>query len=119
MRIAKTFIAAVALALALVAAVVVPLALSAAAGTFGFDSWPTSAAPPPRENAVVIDQPLVLSGREAARAPSRTPVLRDVVVQSRASAKPSGGALVAQVDRGSPRPIAAAPTAEVGTEQRP
>src|SRR5215212_4543684 len=99
MRMAKAFIAAVPLALALVAAVVLVLALSAASGTFGFDSWPTSPAAPPRDNAVVIDQPLELSGRARAVTPSRPPVVRDHSASPHGAANSADGALVAQVDR--------------------
>src|SRR3954447_20053495 len=108
MRMSKAFIAAVPLALALIAAVVVPLALSAAAGTFGFDSWPTSPAAPPRDNAVVIEQPLELSGRAQSVARARPPVVRDDAARANGS-KRSTGALVAQVGRPVPRQITRAP----------
>src|SRR3954454_7147614 len=118
MRMAKAFIAAVPLALALVAAVVVPLAFSAASGTFGFDSWPSSPAAPPRDNAVVIEQPLALSDRAQSLARSRPTVVRDDAARPHASATTSHGPLVAQVDRGAPRPITQPPSGDSGAGQR-
>src|SRR4051812_22326328 len=115
MRMSKAFIAAVPLALALIAAVVVPLALSAAAGTFGFDSWPTSPAAPPRDNAVVIEQPLELSGRSRSGEGSRPPIVRDD--RSRGSAKVAHGALVAQAGRSAPPQISKAPSGHGGSRR--
>jgi hypothetical protein len=69
MRMAKAFITAVPLALLLVAAVLVAAAVSP--GTFGFDSWPTSPAAPPRANAVVIEQPLAVAPHKRV-APDQT-----------------------------------------------
>src|SRR5215218_4572100 len=57
MRMAKSFIAAVLLAVALVGAVVVPAALTS--GTFGFDAWPEA------PTAKARDQ--VLASRRAPR----------------------------------------------------
>jgi hypothetical protein len=114
MRMSKAFIAAVPLALALVAAVVVPLALSAAAGTFGFTSWPTSPAAPPRDNAVVIEQPLELSARSRSVERSRRPVVRDDADRARGSAH---GALVAQVDRGAYQETSKPPSGDTGARR--
>jgi hypothetical protein len=91
---AKAFIAAVPLALALVAAVVVPLALIP--GTFGFRSWPTSPTAAPRDNAVVLEQPLELSGGPRSVVATRPPLVRDAVA-------PRHGALVARADAPAPR----------------
>lgn len=97
MRMAKAFIAAVPLALALVAALVVPLALTP--GTFGFHSWPASPLAPPRDNAVVLEQPLVLLGRARSVVAVR-PVVRDAVEPRQTSRQ---RAPIARVDAVAPR----------------
>jgi hypothetical protein len=112
MRTSKAFIAAVPLALALMAAVLVTVALTAASGTFGFDSWPISPSAPPRANAVVIDQPLELSARARSVVPSRPPVVRDDAAGSSTRAH---GALVAQVETRAPREISKVPSGNAGS----
>src|SRR4051794_35752008 len=77
MRMAKAFIAAVPLTLVLLTAVVVALAVTP--GSFGFHSLPASPSPPPRENAVVIDEPvgdvtLARADKPAAKAATPTTV---------------------------------------------
>src|SRR3954469_14090801 len=98
MRMAKALIAAIPLGLGLVAAVVVLLAVSP--GSFGFDSWPSSPAAPPRENAVVIEQPVKLAGRGRIVSDRNTPVARS---EARKHAATPDGALVARSDSPAPR----------------
>jgi hypothetical protein len=95
---AKALIAAIPLGLGLVAAVVVLLAISP--GSFGFDSWPSSPAAPPRENAVVIEQPVKLAGRGRIVADHATPVAR---ADARKHAATPDGSLVARTDSSAPR----------------
>jgi hypothetical protein len=90
---AKAFIAAVPLTLVLLTAVVVTLALTP--GSFGFHSWPASPVAPPRENAVVIDEPV--SGVVLARA--RKQKAEAVASSSSDSSRAGSGSGVAARER--------------------
>src|SRR5829696_4662947 len=94
MRTSKALIAAIPLSLVLVAAIAALLAFTP--GTFGFHSWPTSPVAAPRENAVVIDEPLVTSRRE--RLEPRAQIAR-AQRHARRSARSQHVALVASADR--------------------
>jgi hypothetical protein len=92
MRMARAFIAAGLLAVALVAAVAIPALLAHA--SFGFTDWPTSAAAPPHDNAVAIDRPVVAAVkvrpvRRAATEQQRSSSQAQAYVVAKATPVPS------------------------------
>jgi hypothetical protein len=100
MRMAKAFIAAALLAVALVGAVVVPAVLTH--GEFGFDDWPDSSAAQLRTETVAIDA----SGPGAGASVARSEPRREPRSERRSDRVPAPKAAPALPDRlaGGPRP---------------